>query len=291
MAELVTLIVASLKSGSLYAIIGLGYVVIYLATGAINFAQGEFVVFGGMLAAALAAAGVPLVYACVIAVGAAAALGWLTDRALIRPLGAGSAGRIVLVTIGLSVLLRQLFMRAFGPDELPMAPLVPGGPISILGSRVDVSSLVIIALCAVLFSVAWWWFRRTRTGKAMVAAAQSPEGAQLVGVRIQSLTAVAFVIAAAVGALAGIAVTPVTQMAFDSGVGLGIKGFTVAIFGGLTNPLGAIGAGIIIGALETVTAAYFDPTYKDAVALIVLIVVLIFKPGGLFAGRSGERKG
>lgn len=291
MAEITAILFGALKSGSLYSLVALGYIVIYLATGAINFAQGELVALGGLVAAALYAAGVPLVGSAAIAVLVAGAVGWLVDRALIRPLGRGAAGRIVLVTIGLSVLLRQLLMRTFGPDELPMSGFVEPDPVRLFGANLDPNAIVLIAACTVAFGLVWGALRFTKVGKATIAAEQSAEGAALVGIEIRSLVTVAFVVGAMVAALAGIFVTPMTQMAFDSGLGLGIKGFTVAIFGGLTNPLGAIGAGLIIGLLETITASYFDPTFKDAVALIVLLGVLIFRPEGLFAALGKKRRG
>lgn len=291
MAEVVSILFGALKSGSLYSVVALGYIVIYLATGAINFAQGEFVVLGGLVAASMVASGTSVWVSLVVAVVAVGAFGWLVDRAVIRPLGRGAAGRIVLVTIGLSVLTRQLLMRVFGPDEVAMPGFVDWPPIEVLGARLDPNGVVLIVAAAITFGVVIAGLRLTKTGRAMLAAEQSAEGAELVGIEIRSLVTVALVGAGVVAAVAGATVTPMTQMAFDSGLGLGIKGFTVAIFGGLTNPLGAIGAGLIIGLLETVTATYFDPTYKDAVSLIILIAVLILRPDGLFSSLGLKRRG
>lgn len=290
-AEITALLFGALKSGSLYSLIALGYIVVYLATGAINFAQGELVVMGGLIAASLAVMGLPVWLAVVVSVVAVALFGWLADRLVIRPLGRGAAGRIVLVTIGLSVLMRQLLMRVFGPDELAMPGLVAAKPLELFGARLDPNAVVLVIVALSTFAVVIAGLRFTRTGKAMLAAEQSAEGAELVGVEIRSLVTIAFMVAGGVAAIAGSAVTPVTQMAFDSGLGLGIKGFTVAIFGGLTNPLGALGAGLIIGLLETVTATYFDPTYKDAVSLVILIIVLIVRPQGLFSSLTKKRRG
>jgi len=291
MAELVTVLFGALKSGSLYSLIGLGFVVVYLSTGAINFAHGEYIALGGLTAAYLVSLGLWVGWAVLGAIGVAVFVGFLTDRLLIRPLGRGAGVRIVLVTIGAGVLLRQLMMRFFGPDELTLAPFFDRPPLVLFGARLDVSSIVMIATSFVAFGLVWLWFRYTKEGKATVATEQSIEGAQICGVKIDAVVTRSFLVAAALGALAGIVLTPVAQMAFESGVSLGIKGFTAAIFGGLTNPVGAIGAGIIIGLLETITATYFDPTYKDAVALVVLIGVLIFKPDGLFSRLGTKRRG
>lgn len=291
MGEIVTVLFGALKSGSLYALIGLGFVVVYLSTGAINFAHGEYIALGGLTAAYLVKLGYSVAVAAIAAVVLACLVGYASNRLLIRPLGRGAGTRVVLVTIGFGVLLRQLMMRFFGPDELTLAPFVPWEPVVLFGARFDWSSIIMIGVSLVAFLAVWLWFRFTRQGRATVATEQSIEGAQICGVRIDSVVTTTFVMAAALGALAGIVLTPVAQMAFESGVGLGIKGFTAAIFGGLTNPVGAIGAGIVIGLMETLTATYFDPTYKDAVALVVLIAVLILKPDGLFSFRTGKRRG
>jgi len=289
LSQIFDFLFASLKSGSIYALIALGFIVVFLATGAINFAQGEFVMLGGMSAAWLCGRGLPVLLAVLASALISVAVGWLFDRILIRPLGKENGVRIVIITVGASVLLRQIALRAFGPDELAMPSWFQGAPIHVFGSAVEVQTLVLFILTALCFGGFYLIFKKTKFGYGMRANEQSSEEAQLCGVDSESIVTRSFVLASLFGALVGCALTPLVQMTFDGGISLGIKGFTVAILGGLSNPLGALGAGAILGGLETATGTFIDPIYKDVVAFIVLILVLIVRPSGIFGGKDKEK--
>lgn len=289
LSQIFDFLFASLKNGAIYALIALGFIVVFSATGAINFAQGEFVMLGGMSAAWLYGQGLPVLLAVFVSALASVVIGWLFDRVLIRPLGKDNGARIVIITVGASVLLRQIALRAFGPDELAMPSWFAGAPIHVFGAAVEVQTLVLFALTALCFGGFYLIFKKTRFGYGMRANEQSSEEAQLCGVEIENIVTRSFIIASLFGALIGCALTPLVQMAFDGGITLGIKGFTVAILGGLSNPMGALGAGALLGGLETATGTFIDPIYKDVVAYVVLILVLIVKPSGIFGGIDKEK--
>ena len=289
MDALAQFIVAGLKNGSIYALIALGFTIVFASTGAINFAQGEFYMLGGMFGVWFTSLGLPLPAAVVLAVLATAAVGALFEFLAIRPLGDADPLRIIIITIGGSVLMRQIAFHAFGPDELPLPTFTEGPSIKLLGAAIERqtvwiwgATLIAVALLALLY-------RATMLGRAMRATALRREAARLVGVDVRSMVTLSFALAAALGALAGLVVAPLTQTAFDVGAGIGVKGFAAAILGGLGNPIAAVAGGLVLGLLESLTAGYLNPTYKDAVALIVLLVVLFVRPHGLFGGSRREK--
>ena len=291
-AALVQMLINSLRPGALYALIGLGFVIVYLATGSINFAQGEYVVLGGLTCAWLIAAGVHMLVALAITLVLAMLLGWLMDIALIRPLSRGSGGsltRMVTLTIGASILLRQVAFHLFGPSELSMPTLFEQQVIVLGKLRIETQALVLIAAGIVVVLAFLLYYYRSRFGRSMRAIEQSREGAVLMGVRPEQVVNRSFIFAAFTGALCGILATPLIQMAWSSGTYLGVKGFTVAILGGLTNPLGVLVGGLTLGLIETGVATYINPLYKDAIALALLLIMLIVRPSGLL-GRKEKAK-
>jgi branched-chain amino acid transport system permease protein len=287
--EALQTLINALRPGALYALTGLGFVIVYLATGSINFAQGEFVVLGGLLCATLYTAGLAPVAAIAATLLVSLVLGYVFDRVLIRPLGKGAMVRTVIITIGASVLLRQIFLHVFGPDELSMPTLVKQKMLIFGPLRVEIQSLILVLVFAAVIVTFLLVYRYTRFGKSMRANEESPEGAVLVGVRPNQVVNRSFMLASCIGALCGILMTPLTQMTFDTGSGLGVKGFTAAILGGLANPVGVVVGGFLLGLIETVTSTYFNPLFKDAVALVILIATLIMRPSGLL-GRKDKTK-
>lgn len=289
MAELLQFLIAGLKNGSIYALLALGFTIVYSATGAINFAQGEFYMLGGMLGVFYTRMGLPVPAAALAAVGTTAAIAATFELVAVRPIRSGDPLRIIMVTIGGSLVLRQLALHVFGPNELPMPPFTAGPSIKVLGAAIERQTVWIWLLTALAVTGLVWLYRKTLVGKAMRATAVQREAARLVGVDAQLMVTYSFALAGGLGALAGLAVTPLTQTVFDVGAGIGVKGFAAAILGGLGNPVAAVGGGLILGLLESLTAGYFDPLYKDATALVVLLLVLILRPSGLLQARSREK--
>jgi branched-chain amino acid transport system permease protein len=289
MSELAQFLIAGLKNGSIYALVALGFTIVYASTGAINFAQGEFYMLGGMLGVWFAGLGLPLPLAVLAAIVATAAIGALFEILAVRPIGDGDPLRIIMVTIGGSVVLRQIALHLFGPDERPLSPFTGGPSIRALGVAVERQTVWIWALTAAAVVALALVYRRTTFGKAMRATSIQRDAARLVGIDAAGMVTASFALASALGALAGLSVAPLTQTAFDVGASIGVKGFAAAILGGLGNPIAAVGGGLILGLLESLTAGYLNPLYKDAVALVVLLGVLFLRPSGLLGGRGREK--
>jgi len=289
LSELLQFAIAGLKSGAIYALVALGFTIVYASTGAINFAQGEFYMLGGMLGVWFTSLGLPIPLAALLAVLGAAAIGALFEVLAVKPISDGDPLRIIMVTIGGSVVLRQLALHVFGPDELPLAPFTEGPSLKFLGAAVERQTLWVWVLTAVTVAVLAVVYRRTPFGRAMRATAIRRDAARLVGIDASGMVTASFALAAGLGALAGLAVAPLTQTAFDVGAGIGVKGFAAAILGGLGNPVAAVGGGLILGLLESMTAGYLNPLYKDAVALVVLLGVLFIRPQGLLGGSKREK--
>jgi branched-chain amino acid transport system permease protein len=289
MTELLQFLIAGLKNGAIYALVGLGFTIVYASTGAINFAQGQFFMLGGMLGVAFVGVGLPLPLAAVAAVLATALIGSLLELVAVRPIGDGDPLRIIMVTIGGSVLLSQVALHVFGPDPRTLATFTGGPSVKVLGAAIERQTIWIWCLTALAVAGLALLYRRTMFGRAMRATSLRRDAARLVGINARAMVTASFALAAALGAVAGLAVAPLTQTSFQTGVGVGVKGFAAAILGGLGDPTAAVVGGLVLGVLESLTAGYLDPTYKDGVALIILLVVLFVRPQGLFGGSGREK--
>jgi len=288
-ASLLQFVIAGLKSGAIYTLVALGFTIVFAATGAINFAQGEFFMLGGMLGVWFVKLGMALPAAVVLAVAGTAAIAALFEVLTIRPIAGADPLKIIMVTIGGSVLLRQFALHVFGPDEVALPAFSAGPSIKLLGAAIELQTVWIWALTALAVVTLVLLYRRTAFGRAMRASALSRDAARLVGVDTGLMVTASFALAGALGAVAGLAVAPLTQTAFDVGASVGVKGFAAAVLGGLGNPVAAVGGGLVLGLMESLTAGYINPLYKDAVALVVLLLVLFVRPQGLFGGSRREK--
>lgn len=194
-----------------------------------------------------------------------------------------------MITIGLSVALRQLALRLMGPNELSLSNPFGSSMVVFSGLRLSPLALLGSLVSIVALGVFAYAYKRSKFGFAMQANAQNPEGALLVGVQPTKVGMSAWAIAGLMAAIAGVLLVPQSQMSFDSGLIYGIKGFTVAVIGGLANPLGALVGGLLIGVLESLTAAYVHPVLKDALVVIVLLTTLIVKPSGILGSKDKEK--
>jgi branched-chain amino acid transport system permease protein len=288
--EILQFLVAGLKNGAIYALIALGFTVVYASTQVINFAQGEFYMLGGMLGVFFfASAGLPLPLAAVASVVATAAVGVIFEVLAVRPRKDADPLAIIIITVGGSLLLRSLARHLFGPDELSLPPFTAGPSLSVFGASVEIQALWLWGLAIVAFLAFWFVYRRTWFGRAMRAASIDRDAARLMGVDTAMVVTFSFGLAAALGAVAGVAVTPMTQTSFQVGASIGLKGFAAAILGGLGDPVAAVAGGLLLGLIEAVSIAVLPSEFKDAVALIVLLAVLFIRPQGLFGGRAGEK--
>lgn len=288
--ELLQFALAGLKNGSIYALVALGFTIVYSSTGVINFAQGEFVMLGGMLSVwAYSGLGLPLPVAAILGIALTALVGVVFEMLAIRPRKDGDPLALIIITVGGSLLLSSLARHAFGPNEKSLPPFTAGPSIHVLGATIERQSLWILALTAAAVVLLTLLYSKTRLGRAMRACSIDRAAARLVGVDPKRLVTVSFALAAGLGGLAGVVTTPLTQTAFNVGSSFGIKGFSAAILGGLGNPIGAVVGGLVLGLLESMSIAFISSTFKDAISLVVLLLVLFVRPQGIL-GRGGREK-
>ena len=283
-------LVAGLTYGSIYAVVAIGFNIVYSATGIINFAQGEFVMLGGMISVSMARV-VPMPIAIAGAVLATAAVGALVEVALLRWLGRPTVLRMVVITIGASILLREVALALWG-EGVRSLPYFTGDEVTsvgLLGARVSPQVFWVIGSVALMVAALEWFYRRTLLGWEMRACAANKDAAALCGVPVRRLVTLSFAMAAAIGALAGAVVSPITYTSYAAGGPLAIKGFTVAILGGLGNSGGAVAAGLGLGVVESFAVSVLPAAYKDVVTLTLLLAVLVVRPSGLFASGEAAR--
>ena len=279
---------AGLTYGAIYAIVGIGFNIIYNTTGVINFAQGEFVMLGGMLAVSLNGR-LPLPAAIAVAVALTMAIGGLVEVTFLRWLGKASVLRMILITIGVAILLREAALVAWGPAVRAL-PYFTGDEVTALdvaGARVSPQVVWTLATCAAIVVLLGLFFRRTALGCQMRACASNGEAARLCGLPVRNLVTLSFVLSAGIGALAGCVVSPITSTHAGVGTGLALKGFTVAVLGGLGSSFAAVGAGLLVGVLEAFSVSLLPAAYKETVSVTVLLAILFLRPSGLFGAAGG----
>ncbi len=275
--------------GSIYALTAIGFTIVYNCTQVVNFAQGEFVMLGAMIAAILvASAHLSLPLAVIIAVIAAGAVGCLLSMALLRPLRTGSPITMIIITVGASILLKGVAMLLWGKDALPLPAFSGDHTIRIAGAALQAQSLWVFAVTSVLVVLLMLFYRYSLLGRAMRACASCKSGAKLVGINTNRMAILSFALGSAIGAAGGAVVAPMTMAQYDMGSMLGLKGFCAAILGGLGNFGGGIAAGLILGILEAMGAGYVSSGYKDAIAFVILLVILFARPQGVFGGSRSK---
>lgn len=285
-AQIAQVLLAGLTNGSIYALIALGFSLIFAVSGYLNLVQGEYVVLGGMVTIALTEWwGVPLIPSILAAVVVSCVFGYILQRLSLSPNRRLSPDAALIVTLGGAFIARGGAMVVFGKDPLAL-PSFSGERPAVWGDVVVATqSFWILGTLIVASGSLWWFFNRTYTGKAMRACAQSPTGARLVGIDLKHMATVTFVTSALLGGIAGVVVAPLNFVTYDEGLAIGIKGFIAAIFGGLGSYPGALLGGLILGLGESLGAAYISSQFKDAIAFVALLIVLLIRPNGLLGLR------
>ena len=299
-------IINGLVQGSIYALVALGYTMVYGIMGLINFAHGEVVMIGTLVTitvtGSLIKAGMPVVLAGLAGVSASVlvcmALGWGLERIAYRPLRNAPRLTPLITAIGMSIVLQNLAMMVWGRNYLTFPPFLPKIDYEFAGANFTAVQIIIVVVSALTMGGLLLLVYRTKLGMAMRATAQNPAVASLMGVNINRVIAAAFVVGSALGAVAGIMVGSYYEIAhYQMGFMLGLKAFTAAVLGGIGNLGGAMAGGILLGLIEALGAGYIgDLTggflgshYQDIFAFIVLIGVLMFRPSGLFGEKTGDR--
>ncbi len=280
-------LVSGIIYGSIYAAVAIGFNIVYNATGIINFAQGEFAMLGGMIASSLAGR-MPLVLAIAAAVALTALFGAAIERLFLRTVARGGVLKMIVTTIGLSIVIREGALLAWG-ESVRTLPFFSGNEVSsvsFLGANFSPQVFWVVGVTALVVAGLTAFFRFTMMGKAMRGCSANREGASLCGIDPRRMVTIAFALSAGIGAVAGCLVAPLTQTHYAIGMGLAIKGFTVAAFGGLGNSVAAVVAGLILGMLESFSIVVVPEAFKDVVSICVLLAVLFVKPSGLFGSRA-----
>ncbi len=281
-SQIIQYILTGLVMGSSYAIIALGFTIIYNGTNIINFAQGEFVMIGSMLMVTLTqTAHFSLLPAFAIAVAGTALIALVLERLAIYPLRNADIITLIMVTIGASILLRGIAMMIWGKDAYPLAHFSGDAPIEIMNAMILPQSFWVFGITIFVVIALQLFYRFTLTGKAMLACAVNRTAARLMGVNVENTLMLSFVLSGAMGAVAGIIIAPITFARYDMGVMLGLKGFCACILGGLGSSTGAIVGGILLGIIESLGAGLISLDYKDAIAFLILLFVLLLRPQGL----------
>jgi branched-chain amino acid transport system permease protein len=288
--QILQFLISGITAGSIYALTALGFTIIYNSTNIINFAQGEFVMLGGMFANYFHfALKLPLSVAVFLAIFTVTLIGGVFERVAIYPQRKASILTLIIITIGGSILLKSVALHLFGENPVGLPPFLPNEPIEFFKAVVLPQEILIFIITLVVFAVLQIFYKYTMLGKAMRACADNRIAAQLMGININTLVFISFALSAGLGALGGAIITPISLISFNSGGMLGLKGFAAAILGGLGNPFGAFIGGILLGILESVSIGFISAGFKDAIALLILLLVLFIKPSGILGGSVEEK--
>jgi branched-chain amino acid transport system permease protein len=283
-------ILSGLTAGSTYALIAIGFSLIHNSTGIVNFAQGEFVMLGGMFMITFYAfLKLPMLLSFIFTVFSVAAVGLLLERGPIRHARSKEILILVMITIGASIFIKGLSMILWGKNPMTLPPFSGEAPIVFLGAAVMPQSIWIFGITVGVVAALNYFFKGTMTGKAMRAVAASRRSAMLTGIPVDRMILLSFTLSGALGAVAGIILTPITTTSYDVGVMLGLKGFSAAILGGYGSMPGAVIGGLLLGTLESLAAGLISSEYKDALAFLILLTALFFKPSGIM-GRGRLRQ-
>jgi branched-chain amino acid transport system permease protein len=295
--QYIQLTIDGIRAGSIYALMALGFVVVYSVTGIINFAQGEFVMLGAMICLTVYGVELPFPPAVRLAIAAAAGIllttliGAAMERLTIQPARHSPPVTLIIITIGVTITMRAAALLIWGADPL----VLPSFTTFAIEDRIfrfgavtiQAQTLWIWATLAVILVLLYFFLERTLLGKALRACAVNRRAAQLVGIDPGRMSLLSFSLAAALGAIGGIVLGPVTRPIYDMGVMLGLRGFVAAIMGGLVSAPGVVVGGLVLGVVENITAGVTDPAYKSAVSFVILIAILLLRPQGIMGG--GEK--
>ena len=290
MTDFLQLLFSGLATGAIYGLAALGFTLLWQASGTINFAQGEFVMLPAFMMLAFMSFGAPLAVSFLLSTALAVlVLGWIFKRGIVDPLFKYGMMPIVVATIGLSIAMRSVIRAGYSAEASPFPSLFADQIYNIAGVTITLADVGTFALALALVFATQAFMTKSVTGRAMQAVAQNTESASVLGINVPRMIFYAFAINAVLAVAAALLVTPTYLAKFDTGESLGNKAFFAAIIGGFNNSRGALLGGLIVGVCENLAAAYISPAYKDAVALVIFMVVILFKPQGLL-GKKEERK-
>ena len=290
MGDLIQLVVSGIATGAIYALAALGFTLLWQAAGVINFAQGEFVMLPAFTMLLFVAVGAPLWLAFLLACAAAMlVLGVGFKRVIVDPLIRHGVIPLVIATLGLSIGLKSVVKAGYSAEAHPFASPFPAGQFALAGVNISYADVGTLLMAGVIVVGLQAFLNRTITGRAMQAVAQNTEAARVLGINVDRMVLYTFLINAVLAVVAALLITPTYLAKFDMGDAIGQKAFFAAIIGGFNQTRGALLGGVLIGVLENLVGYYVSPAYKEGVALMLFLVVILFRPEGLL-GKAEERK-
>jgi len=290
MSDILQFAFSGLMIGSVYGLIAVGFCMVYNATEVINFAQGEFVMLGAMIAASTFTAwGWPIPVVLPTATIICLILGLVSEKMTFGLTRNPTVLNLIIVTIGLAIAMKGAVMMIWGKFPKSLPHFFGETPLFVLGATLMPQAICIVAISLVIMLIVKFLLEKTTIGTAMRAAAADSVAASLVGIPVRQASSLSFALASAIGAVAGVILTPVTLTSYDQGTMLGLKGFCAAIIGGMGNVYGGFLGGLILGLVEAFAAGLGSSGYRDVVAFTCLILLLFIRPSGLLGETGRER--
>lgn len=290
MADFIQLFINGLALGSVYALAAIGFVIVYSATGVVNFAAGQFVMFGTFAGVAmLANAGFPWPVGYAAALLIMALFGALFFAAVYLPLRASPVVTVIIGTVAVGIIMQNAALLGFGSWPVRLVSPLEGVTIDIAGATITAHAAMVVAVTGVLVGLIWLLFYRTAIGIGMRAVAQDPEAARLMGLNVNVLLALSWILASMLAGIAGLLLGPMWFADVNMGDPIALKAFAATIIGGFGSLPGAIAGGIFVGLTELLGASYVSSAYKDLIAFVVMILFLLVRPQGVFGERIQDR--
>lgn len=287
LSQAIQFIISGVTSGSIYALVALGFDIIYNVTLVVNLAQGEFLMLGAFTMISLYSIfKLPIPLALALATVAVGCIGIVFDRFAIRPLKTPSIMLLIVLTLGGSTFLKGVALLIWGKDPYSAPPFTQTKSITVLGASLSPQILWVIGTLIVISFLLWFFFERTLLGKAMRACAENQRASSLVGINVKSFVTISYFLGAAIGGLGGMVIAPVSFMVYDEGTMVGLKGFASAVLGGVGSYPGSVIGGLVLGLLESLSTGYISSIFKDILAFLVLLFILVIKPTGLLRRKE-----
>ena len=290
MQEFLQYLFSGITNGAIYAIIALGFSMLYNSTGLINFAQGEFVMLGALGVITLTTGfGLPLMVSFVLMVVAVSCAGLILERLAIRSVRKPHPIVLIIITVGASIFLRGMGMLIWGKDAHSAPPFSSHASFELDGATLLPQSIWILGVLFVIVAALQLFYKRTLTGKAMQACAINKRAASILGIPSERMVLLAFALSTGMGGIGGMLIAPITMSSYDMGTMLGLKGFCAAMLGGLGSSWGSILGGLSLGILEAMGVGFVSSSLKDAIAFLLLLLILYIRPTGLLGGKAVHR--
>jgi branched-chain amino acid transport system permease protein len=290
MQEILQYLFSGITNGAIYAVIALGFSMLYSSTELINFAHGEFVMLGALgMVTLFSTFHLPLIPSIIITVVCVACAGLVFERLAIRTVRHPEPIVLIIITVGASIFLKGLAMIIWGKDAYSIPPFSSHPPFDISGAKLLAQSVWILIIFLLLAAGLHFFYKKTLTGKAMEACAISKRAAWIVGIPSKLMVLMAFGLSTAMGAVAGVIIAPITMCSYDMGTMLGLKGFCAAMLGGIGSLWGALIGGFLLGILEAFGVGFVSSGLKDATAFLLLLLILFVRPGGIISSADVKR--